>query len=249
MFSLRSGALLAAGLTLAGCGSTIHKKTPVGGVQTLSIDAKQRLFTVGYRKEGEHGERREVACAEPSPDALVASAATVAASGDILNRGSARAAGNFSEAAAELGARSQPIQIMRDGYYRLCEAYLNGAISSDDYRRIITNVDTALTMVMAIDALAGNKPAGKAKVTAGGSGVTINDNREDSSAPSAEIRIEGSSTTAQADSASDKKAISDEQAKQIVNLMREFLSHKRQVIKFSADRKHHLQHHNNDFRN
>lgn len=55
-------------LALAACtGSTIHKRSSLGDVQTLSLDAKQRLVVSGKDPEGDR-----ILCAEPSPDALVA---------------------------------------------------------------------------------------------------------------------------------------------------------------------------------
>jgi hypothetical protein len=51
-----------------GCDSTMHKIANVGGVDTLSTDAKQRLVFVGMRAD-DHGGSKRVTCGEPSPDA------------------------------------------------------------------------------------------------------------------------------------------------------------------------------------
>ncbi len=104
----------------AGCAdSTIHKQSNVGGVDTLSIDAKQRVVFVGERQAG-HGER--VTCTEPMPDALVARAAVAADSGNITQTGGPSGGGGVSggssESAASLSFRNETVQMLRDGYYR-----------------------------------------------------------------------------------------------------------------------------------
>jgi hypothetical protein len=64
--------------------------------------------------------------------------------------------------------RTQTIQLMRDGYFRLCEGYLNGVVTDDEYRLIIDNVDTFLLVILAIDTLGGGGRAPVVAVTAGG---------------------------------------------------------------------------------
>ncbi len=135
--------LIAAGL--GGC-STIHKQALIGNTNTLSVDAKQRLFISG----------RDGVCAEPSPDAIVARAAALSGglSGTQSRQGSLAAAA--SEAAASIGLRTQSIQILRDGYYRICEAYINGAIKRESYEKIISQVDVFIAVALAIDTLGGS---------------------------------------------------------------------------------------------
>ena len=144
---------------LAACdGSTIYKKSDLGGVHTLSIDAKQRLVLVGTRTE-EDGSKTRVVCAEPSPDALVAQAAVLSASGAYKQGGAEApsAGGNvgvgLQESASSIGLRTQSIQILCDGYYRLCESYMNGAISTEEYTRVTLNIDTFINVALAIDGL------------------------------------------------------------------------------------------------
>jgi len=133
------------------------------GVQTLSIDAKQRVVlftkipdphpnsgapgttTTTTSTTGEDGKTHQevvtvkgglisVTCAEPSPDALSALSASIG--GGISDP---KVAANFalaqSESAASIGLRTQSIQLLRDGMYRLCEGYAAGAISADDFNR------------------------------------------------------------------------------------------------------------------
>jgi hypothetical protein len=126
-------------------------------VDTLSIDAMQRLVFVANRSAGDG---RRVTCTEPSPDALVARAAMLAANANITNPsgigGSGGVAGGSSESAASIGFRDHTVQMLRDGYFRLCEAYMNGALNDEQYRHMILNADTFMVVVSALQILGSN---------------------------------------------------------------------------------------------
>jgi len=168
--SVHSVAMLA-GLSavLAACdGGTIYKKGTLGTFQTLSVDARQRLVISGTRKSD--GVR--VICAEPSPDALVAQAAVLSARGNFTGQTGAPSAGGsavvgIQESAASIGLRTQSIQVLRDGYYRLCETYLNDAISRDQYVKVIKNVDTFIAVSLAIDGMSNPKAAQNVAISTG----------------------------------------------------------------------------------
>lgn len=166
---LAVSALACLPLFLAACdGGTIYKKGTLGDVQTLSIDARQRLIISGKRKSD--GVR--VICAEPSPDALVAQAAVLAAQGNFTGQSGApsasgSAAVGFQESAASIGLRTQSIQVLRDGYYRLCETYLNDAIDKKEYLAVIKNVDTFIAVSLAIDGMGNPKAAQNVAITTG----------------------------------------------------------------------------------
>jgi hypothetical protein len=168
--SVRTTSAAAIAALLTGCaGSTIHTISPLGSVQTLSIDAKQRLVIQGRRYDGTY-----VTCAEPSPDALVAQAAVFSARGSgpvPSGTVSGNAAVGFQESAASLSHRTQTIQILRDGYYRLCEAYLNGAVDRPQYVKVVSQVDLAIAVIAAVDGL-GNASAAPA-VAIGTGNVTV----------------------------------------------------------------------------
>ncbi|MBU0500635.1 MAG: hypothetical protein KJ558_04330 [Gammaproteobacteria bacterium] len=168
-----SNALLGLMVVLAtGCTSTIHEEENIGGIDTLSLDAKQRLMLVGNRT-GEKG--RRVTCTEPSPDALVARAAAMAAKGNAPNSGSGEMAGLSSESAASIGFRDHTVQLLRDGYFRLCEAYMNGVIDEDEYVHMIQNVDTFIVTVSALQILGSNPVAPAVAITTGGVSVGTKD--------------------------------------------------------------------------
>ncbi len=162
---------MAVGLAIfaAGCSSTIHDIDQVGGVDTLSVDAKQRMMLVGNR--GGVSPKR-VTCTEPMPDAIVAQAAFAAGSANVNNpsgiSGSGGFAGGSSESAASIGFRNQTVQMLRDGYFRLCEAYLNGALTKEQYQAMIENADTFMVVVSALQILGSNPYAPAVTISAGG---------------------------------------------------------------------------------
>lgn len=156
--------------TVAGCSPPFHRTSELGNYNILAVDATQRLVITGTRNEfvrDSHGNirhdqygnplryQRQVICTEPSPDALVATAAAYESSfssGDDR----ARVAGAVSEAVSNLGTRTQTIQLLRDGYFRVCEAYLNGAVDFEEYKLIIRAIDHFMITLVAIEAVAGH---------------------------------------------------------------------------------------------
>jgi hypothetical protein len=140
-------------MALTGCTSTIFKPVSIDTKPTtsFSLDGKQRIVLV--TDLGTVSGNKRVVCAEPSPDALVGIAASVSGALDIAGKGSAQAAASMAEAVQSIGRRSQTIQLLRDGLYRACEAYLNGAINEEEYKLIISRVDDFAVTLVAIDGL------------------------------------------------------------------------------------------------
>jgi hypothetical protein len=177
-------------IILAGCsnqGGTIYRKDKFGPYNVLSLDARQRLVLQGAKVD-ENGVERPIICSEPSPDAITAQAASLAASAEgATGKGptaSGQVSAGFSEAAASIAMRTQTIQLLRDGYFRLCEAYMNGAINREDYRAISLFIDEFIATVVAIEAIGGkvqtapvaihttmNSSVNKDDVQIGGSGT------------------------------------------------------------------------------
>jgi hypothetical protein len=162
-------AMVGLSTVLTACdGGTIYRKGTLGSFQTLSVDARQRLVITGTRKSD--GVR--VVCAEPSPDALVAQAAVLSARGNFTGQTGAPSAGGsavvgIQESAASIGLRTQSIQVLRDGYYRLCETYLNDAIDKRQYLAVIKNVDTFIAVSLAIDGMSNPKAAQNVAISTG----------------------------------------------------------------------------------
>jgi len=173
-----TGAVLTlVGLLASGCTGTIHWSENIGGADTLSVDARQRFFMVGTRvAQTKHGiESKPVRCTEPSPDVLVAMQAAASGSASVTNVGGVNAAGSFaarsSEAAASIGYRDNSIQMLRDAYFRMCEAYMNGALTQKEYETMVTNADTYLAVASTIQIIGANPAAPVVGISAGG-GVT-----------------------------------------------------------------------------
>lgn len=171
---------LMASVALSGCGGagTIYKKNTLGDLDTLSVDARQRLAFVGDYTD-KHGQRLRALCLESSPEAAVAQAATLAAAKETpvpaLVNGAPQTAtekasvsGATSETLASLSLKTQTIQIFRDGYYRLCEGLLNGVIDEGDYEYVLASVDSTMIALAAVDALGDTATAAPAvSITAG----------------------------------------------------------------------------------
>ena len=144
------------GCTLfSGCTSTIHKPLTIDSTpaNSISLDGKQRMVIVTDRGGSKNNAR--VVCAEPSPDALVGIAASASAGLSVSGKASAELATSLAEAVQTVGRRTQTIQLLRDGLYRACEAYLNGAITAQEYKLIISRVDDMAVTLVAIDGLTG----------------------------------------------------------------------------------------------
>ena len=201
------GLLLGTSMLLTGCNSVIYKPVPVdtNPATSFSLDGKQRMILVTDRGGKNHDKR--VLCAEPSPDALVGIAASASGGLSIAGKGSADAAASLAEAVQSIGRRTQTVQLLRDGLYRACEAYLNGAIDEDEYKLIISRIDDFAVTLVAIDGITGGinvpatniKPKTTAKKGQGGGPGTASDTEAsgDDGTPKTEMEIQISKENAE----------------------------------------------------
>ncbi|MBV4495417.1 hypothetical protein HU715_008600 [Pseudomonas sp. SWRI12] len=97
--------------------------------------------------------RRIAICAEPSPDAMTAYAAQLATKADIPSQAALELTGAYQGAASYVGLRSQSIQLLRDQLYRLCEAHMNGAITTTQYEVLLTRNQRYTVGLMTIESL------------------------------------------------------------------------------------------------
>ena len=113
--------------------------------QAFFIDAKQRAV---FQRGG-------IICAEPSPDALSALAASQGLS--VATPAGTTVGQSFSiaEAAGAIGLRTQSIQLMRDHMYRICEGYSSGAISGLAFQLLHRRFQTTMVGILAIEQLTG----------------------------------------------------------------------------------------------
>ena len=120
-----------------------------GKMTVLEADAADKLVFHSRR-----GDAIPVTCSAQSPDAITSKSFSAAFSGGTPTAGGG-AGLSTSQAAAYVGMRTQTIQLLRDGYFRLCEAYQNRAISKEQYNLALTSMPDIFVTIMAIDAVAG----------------------------------------------------------------------------------------------
>jgi hypothetical protein len=145
---------IAALVTLTGCANltTVSRSHQLPGNDTdkagiaIHLDAKQRVvYQSGVGR----------LCAEPSPDALSAYAASFGGSGSAQGYGSAAVAQALSESSASIGLRTQSITLMRDALYRICELYYSGGLNEVAAQQLLARSQDMTIGVLAIEQLTG----------------------------------------------------------------------------------------------
>lgn len=148
--------IILATASLVGCSSTIFNKFDVSKNESVSLDARQRTIIVqpNHRRTDINGEPlAKVVCAEPSPDALSALSASLAGGANYKDDVAAKLSSAISESAKGLGVRNATIQLLRDGLYRACEAYANGALDEFQYGLTSAKYEDIMVTLLAIEQL------------------------------------------------------------------------------------------------
>ncbi|MBX9593262.1 MAG: hypothetical protein K2X46_02775 [Roseomonas sp.] len=145
---------------LAGCGDRNF-----GFVRTTTTEADVRVVMAAVPQQAPiHGRPvvpNQIFCAEPSPDVAkaVSSASQAAASAEVnatepqtgtavAAAGTIAAGRSRAEALAQLAERLATIQLLRDGLYRACEAFANGAVGPISYALMLSRYgDTMVTLL------------------------------------------------------------------------------------------------------
>jgi hypothetical protein len=152
---------------LSGCArlTSIYRTTPIKGDEVIAVDAKQRFAAIKYQtKETVVADRQSETtttktidkfCAEPSPDALSAISASLSGGLTRPSGDSIRAAASLAESSSNIGLRTQSIQLLRDGMYRVCEAYFSGAITASQVKRLLSRYQDTMVAILAIEQLTG----------------------------------------------------------------------------------------------
>jgi hypothetical protein len=123
----------------------------------------------GKQRQALQARPREYLCAEPSPDVARAVQAALSLSAAAAGTATPPAGGTAieaqlafqtnatrSESVAQLTKRIATIQLLRDGLYRACEAYANGAIGPEIYTAIISRYDRMMITMLLGEMAAGN---------------------------------------------------------------------------------------------
>lgn len=80
----------------------------------------------------EYGYSQVIVCGEPAPDVAISQVQKLLAEGNVAEKGSGKLSVDLATQALELAGRTQTVLFMREAMYRLCEAYMNGAIFRGD---------------------------------------------------------------------------------------------------------------------
>jgi len=143
-------------LPLLGCADHIFHSFNIDHAESLSVDARQRVVLVTHK--GGKTRDRTIVCTEPQPDIVKAGATAGRAVASVPpadpSKGTQVAVTSAAgEATALIALRSQTIQLLRDGLYRACEAYMNGAIDQHQYNIVLLNIDKLMITLLGVDAI------------------------------------------------------------------------------------------------
>ncbi|MDH5328284.1 MAG: hypothetical protein OEY58_22855 [Gammaproteobacteria bacterium] len=143
-------------VTTIGCSSTINTKQTWDSDSAIFVDAKQRGI---YRTKIEEIDGKEKVvnryCAEPSPDALSAIAATLGVDFSITDKGKIGLSQSVAESASTIGIRTAAMQALRDIMYRNCEAYASGGITKFGLETLQRRFQSTMVGILAIEQLTG----------------------------------------------------------------------------------------------
>lgn len=138
--------------TLLSCSSanfrSIERNTalPGDGI-AVHLDAAQRVLVAS----------KGVYCAEPSPDAIKALAATIGLElKGMSDTDATKLTGSLQEMIAHTGVRTQSTTLMRDALYRICEAYHNGQLEEASVLHLLARSQDLTAVVLAIEQLTTN---------------------------------------------------------------------------------------------
>lgn len=165
---MRSTSIVVVLVLLCGCAGISRKR--LGSGEALGTEAEIRLVTaVPVVAGGGRVHPRQVVCAEPSPDIAkaISEAKNLGSSfagtakgpqlpADIDLKTALALSSSHAEAVAQMTNRLATIQLLRDGLYRACEAYQNGAISDTTYAVMLSRFDKAMVTMLMGELTAGN---------------------------------------------------------------------------------------------
>lgn len=163
---------------VTGCASLTHYNrerditASSASAGAVFLDAKQRAVTFVAHDDSSPRTNLRV-CAEPSPDALSALAASGSGKAAIKDYFNVAASATLAETASSIGLRTQSITLMRDVLFRLCEDYQSGALSRSALETLQRRYQSSLVAILAIEQLTGVvRPAPVLLSTGGGTGAS-----------------------------------------------------------------------------
>lgn len=214
-------------LFIAGCAnmSSVYRDFNVDEGKGAMVDIKQRAIIVSRQTsvKGASNITKTIVCAEPSPDALSAYAAQLAAEAKLPSEVTAKFAGGFQESSSFTGLRTQSIQLLRDGFYRLCEGYMNGALTPIQYDLLMRRYQKLMVTLLGIEQLTGAIKAPAVTINMQGIAEisrSMSDMREEINKINASITVLKKTT----------EGISDEKKKEEINKQIESLTEDKKAI-------------------
>ncbi|MCE0492836.1 hypothetical protein [Vibrio salinus] len=174
--------------------TSVHRPLNIDDGTGALIDIKQRGIIVSKHKTTDKNNNliseRTFVCAEPSPDAMSAFAAETSIS--IPDK--VKLANAFQEGSTYTGLRTQSIQLLRDGMYRLCEARMSGFIDDDEYNLLIRRYQKNMVALLAIEQLTGTIKTPVTYISTSGS-ASLSQDIEQSEASIEKLQTEIASLT------------------------------------------------------
>lgn len=149
--SYRKALVILITLLFQGCSdqSYIIRHQAVGTATMVAVDGSIRSVLVNDKGRF---------CAEPPPDAIgtIAKAIAAKAAAKVPAKvTTAEASGEYNKTFEsdihDLFQRSQGVQVLRDGMYRLCEAFVNGAIDQQIYSQQMIDLISTLDFVVPME--------------------------------------------------------------------------------------------------
>ena len=174
IMKLEAIALAACLVATSGCANlnSIYRTHSVRTGEIVLSDAKQRAILTNYEsvpimseydaatKKTTYSKKLGVLtryCAEPSPDVFTVLSSSLAAAGNAsLTQESREIAVNIASQISESGAtiqRTQTIQTLREMMYRLCERYINGALTDESFEAQAARDHRIIVSILAIEQL------------------------------------------------------------------------------------------------
>lgn len=134
---------------------SVYRTPNLSDGRSLVLDAEQWAVLNIPRRNGSGNVIGYTTCAMPSPDALTAAAARGGFQLDNPGNAGGRIDVGAMEAAASIGLRTQTIQTLRDGMYRMCEAYAAGGMDEFEYGIMMRRYQSHMVAILAVEQLTG----------------------------------------------------------------------------------------------
>lgn len=161
----------AAAFAVSGCSSlanlgSVYREADVNSGATLILDAEQNALVNISRGDS------QIICSQPSPDATAADSLSAGLGASNGTDQSAQAAFAMGQTVGSLSVRTQSIQLLRDAFFRLCEAYQNGGVDDIEYGVNLRRLENTMIAILAVEQLTGAVVSGSTSNVSNGSSTT-----------------------------------------------------------------------------